>query len=458
MVGEYDVVVIGTGVAGSAIASKCSENGMSVAIIDSRGYGGTCPQRGCVPKKVLVSGAKMIDWPLRMAGKGSPVNGEFNLKWNELIEFKRTFTEPVPENIEKWLSSLGIDTYKGHARFLDAYTLDVDSARFLEPYSQDVDRTKVKGKYIVVATGAKPVKLGIEGEEHMITSEQFLELDKLPDEIVFVGGGFISFEFAHVAARAGAKVTILQRTNRVLKGFDPGMVDILVKATKDAGIDVITEKEPVSIEKSDRSYLVTSKDGDTFKCGLVVNGAGRIPATDNLGTDLAGISTEKGRIIVNEYMQSISCDHIYAAGDVTGDFKQLTPTATHQAPIVATNIIQGNVEVVDYTGIPSAVFTIPTLASVGIDETHVDKNKHKVVFNDKSTWHSTRYTNHTYSASKIIIDESTGLIAGAHLLGPGAEEVINLFAMAIRLKIPAEKLKTFPYLYPTVSTDIRSML
>ena len=444
MTDEYDVIVIGTGVSGGAVASRCREGGMSVAVIDSRGYGGTCPQRGCIPKKVLVGGADMIDWPMRMIDKGSPVSGEFKLNWPELIKFKRTFTDPVAENTENWLKSLGIATYHGRARFLDSHTLEFDD-------------TKIRGEYIVVATGAKPAKLGIEGEEHLVTSEGFMELDILPDDITFIGGGFISFEFANVAARTGAKVRIVHRSSRVLKGFDPEMVDLVVKATEDAGIDVITEKEPVSIEWLGDSYQVTTKDGDTFITAMVVHGAGRVPQTADLDVEKAGIETERGRIVVNEYMQSVSRKHIYSVGDVAGDFKQLTPTAAYQAAVAATNIIEGNVESVDYTGISGVVFTVPPLASVGIDSTQAQEGRHRVIFNDKKDWISSRRTNYGYSASKIIVDEKTGLIAGAHLLGPEADEVINIFAMAMRLKIPAEKLKTFPYSYPTVSTDIRSM-
>ncbi|RDY67603.1 NAD(P)/FAD-dependent oxidoreductase, partial [Halobacillus trueperi] len=190
---EYDLIVIGTGSAGSVAAVKCNEAGWNVAIVDEKPYGGTCALRGCDPKKVLVGAAELVDWNKRMNGNGIKENT--SIHWQDLMKFKRTFTSSVPEKKEAGLNKRGISTYHGNASFQSETEVRV---------GEEV----LKGKHILLATGSQPASLGIEGEEHFTHSDEFLELDQLPDRIVFVGGGYISFEFAHIAARAGAEVHI----------------------------------------------------------------------------------------------------------------------------------------------------------------------------------------------------------------------------------------------------------
>src|SRR6184192_142919 len=214
MAKQFDVVAIGTGAAASAVASRCRAAGWQVAIIDSRPFGGTCALRGCDPKKVLVGAAEAVDHSRRMLGKG--VAGQPVLEWGELIGFKRMFTEPVPKSREKSFARAGIEAFRGRARFLDAHRLDVDG-------------NVLESRFVLLAVGATPERLGIPGEEHVATSTEFLDLNRLPSRIVLIGGGYIAAEFAHVAARAGAAVTILQRADRMLTRFDPDLVDWLVE-------------------------------------------------------------------------------------------------------------------------------------------------------------------------------------------------------------------------------------
>ena len=201
---KFDLVVIGTGSAASTAASKCRAAGWSVAVVDSRPFGGTCALRGCDPKKVLVGAAALIDWVRRMESTGDNAR----IEWPELMRFKRTFTDPVSKQREKSFAEAGIETFHG-------------SARFTGPTNVQVGEDVLEGRHVLIATGAKPQKLNIPGEEHLTTSEQFLELDSLPRRIVFVGGGYISFEFAHISVRCGAKVTLLHRGERPLERFEP---------------------------------------------------------------------------------------------------------------------------------------------------------------------------------------------------------------------------------------------
>src|SRR6201984_2051091 len=218
MTRKFDVVVIGTGDAASAVASGCRSAGWQVDVIDSRPFGGTCALRGCDPKKVLVGAAEAVDWVRRMKGKGIRAE-EICIDWQELMRFKRSFTEPVPKDREEEFAKAGIAAFHGRARFAG-------------PSSVQVNDEVLEGRYVVIAAGQKPADLKIAGAEHLTTSEQFLELDELPRRVLFIGGGYIGFEFAHVAARAGSQVTIAHRGARPLPRFDPDLVDQIVARSR----------------------------------------------------------------------------------------------------------------------------------------------------------------------------------------------------------------------------------
>ena len=244
---KFDLVVIGTGSAASTVAQGCRSAGWDVAIIDSRPFGGTCALRGCDPKKVLVGAAEVVDWVQRMNGRGVRAENA-RIEWAELMRFKRSFTDPVPKSSERSFAKAGIVAFHGRAYFVDSTAVEI---------GEDV----LEGRHVVIATGAMPRKLGIPGEQNITTSEQFLELEALPRRIVFIGGGYISFEFAHVAARAGAEVTILHRGQRPLEGFDPDLVNQLVGRTERLGVRVEVGKEVAAVEKSDEKFSVHVSTG-----------------------------------------------------------------------------------------------------------------------------------------------------------------------------------------------------
>lgn len=237
-----DVVVIGTGAAASSAAYTCNEAGLDVAVVDSQPYGGTCSLRGCDPKKVLVGAAGLADGVRRMQGHGIRSHG-VEVDWPDLMRFKRSFTDPVPKQREEAFHEAGIDTLHGRARFADRNLVDVDGQR-------------IETDDVVIATGAKPRPLDIPGAEHLTTSAEFLDLDELPDRIAFVGGGYVSLEFAHLAVHAGAEAHVLTRGERVLKAFDPDLVDELLEANRGEGLEVY-ERSPVrEIEVTAEGYRV----------------------------------------------------------------------------------------------------------------------------------------------------------------------------------------------------------
>ena len=456
---NFDLVVVGTGVAATSAAWKCRTAGWSVAVVDSRPFGGTCALRGCDPKKVLVGAAEIADWNRRMKSKGIINSNATEIIWQDLIKFKRSFTEPVPMQREEQFSKAGITAIHGNAKFVSDRTLEVGEHRLLI------------GNHILIATGAEPAKLNIPGEENIIKSDEFMELDELPPKIVFVGGGYISFEFAHIAARAGAKVTILHRGTRPLNNFDPYLVDMLLKKTRDVGIEVILRTRVSSIESrkdgsNNTAYKVLYSDTANDEMGsidanLIVHGAGRAPALDRLNLESAGILGDSKGVKVNEYLQSISNRSVYAAGDAAATSGlPLTPIGVYEGEIAAENMLNGNHATPNYKGTPSVVYTIPALASVGMQEVDATTQGLKFKTNQASTvdWYSSKHVGESHSGYKVMIEDSTDRILGAHLFGPNSEEVINIFALAIRLGLKATELKKAIYSYPTNSSDLEYML
>ena len=465
----FNLIVIGTGVAASTVVWECHSAGWKTGVIDSRPFGGTCALRGCDPKKVLVGVAELIDWGRRMQDKGVSGNVSSNLRidWAKLMQFKRTFTEPVPKNREDSFNKAGIATFHGNARFIGPNTIRITNEE------NNSERT-IESENILIATGSKPVKLNITGEENVVTSDEFLDLNELPDNIVFIGGGYISFEFAHLAARAGSKVTILHRGKVPLAGFDPDLVEILLKRTHEVGINVELEASVKKVDVKDNGrkfavHLSTSennvrdkKEDKIVETGLVVHGAGRVPNTEDLDLESGGVQSDpKGGVKVNQYLQSVSNPSIYAAGDAAATQGiPLTPIAAYEGHAVAQNLLNGKHQQPNYNGIPSVVFTIPPLASVGLQE-HMAKQlglQFRTNFQETSSWYSSRKIGENCSGYKVLIEKNTNRILGAHLLGTHAEEVINIFALAVRLGLEAEVVKQGIYTYPTNSYDIRYML
>jgi len=448
---KYDVVVIGTGSAASTAAMRCRKAGKQVAVVDSRPFGGTCALRGCDPKKVLVGAAEVIDWNRRMAEHGISAN-QVQIDWSRLIQFKRSIIERVPRNSEESFVKSGVATFHGRAGFVGPTSLQV---------GDDV----LEATNVVVAAGAKPVDLKIPGAELAATSEQFLELERLPERILFIGGGYISFEFAHVSARAGARATILHRGRRPLERFDADLVDRLVTRTRDLGIDVRLGLKVTGLTRSSTGVKIQahSDTGDhDFEADLVVHGAGRVPEIDDMSLNEAGVEWDPLRgVKVNEYLQSVSNPAVYAAGDAAASAgPPLTPVASYEGKIAAENLLNGNHRKPNYDGIPTVVFTVPPLASVGLQESAARNLglSFRVNQEDTSSWYSSRRVAERYSGFKTLIDEQTGRILGAHLLGPDAAEIIDIFALAIRKGLTSADLKDVIYSYPTVASDVPYMI
>ncbi len=449
MTKKYDLVVIGTGTAAQVAASKCRSAGWKVAVIDHLPFGGTCALRGCDPKKLLVGAAEAIDHTRRMRGKGV-AGGQPAIGWGELIKFKRGFTEPVPAMMEKSFAKNGVDAYYGRACFRS-------------PQSVEVAGEVLDGRFVLIAAGAVPMRLGIPGEEHIITSTEFLELDQLPARIVLVGGGYIAAEFSHIAARAGAKVTVLQRADQMLTQFDPDLVGWLMEKFREIGVEVLLNTRVTAVEKNAGAFAVrglsNGKD-EVFTADLVVHAAGRVPELEPLDLAAGGVEIEKGRLKLNEFLQSISNPAVYAAGDSASNGPPLTPVASHDAKVAAENMLHGNRQKPNYLGVPSVAFTIPPIASAGFGERQAREQgiKFRMQHQKATDWHTARRVAEAVYGFKVLVEEETNRILGAHLVGPHVDEVINVFGLAIRLGLTAEDLKSAIFGYPTGASDIGYML
>jgi glutathione reductase (NADPH) len=448
---SFDLVVIGTGTAAGVVAHKCRRAGWSVAVIDSRPFGGTCALRGCDPKKVLVGAAEAVDRVNRLHAKGVRSDA-LRFVWPELMRFKRAMIEAVPRQREDGFRQAGIETFHGRAHFEG-------------PTAITVGDHVLEGRRLLIAAGAKPAELGIEGREHLVTSEQFLELDALPPRVLFVGGGYISFEFGHVAARAGARVTIIHHGARPLNAFDPDLVDVLVARSRALGIDVRLGAAVTKIHRAGTVFTVHADAQNTtlqMEAEMVVHGAGRVPEIDDLSLDAAGVAWDRQGVTVNDYLQSVSNPAVYAAGDAAASgAPRLTPVAGHDGRIVAANLLdEKNPQTPDYAVVPSVVFTIPPLASVGLLESVARRQDlaFDVHHGDTASWYSSRRVGETHSGFKVLVEKPSGRILGAHVLGPHADDVINLFAMAMRTGATASSLKEMLFAYPTAGSDIPYMV
>lgn len=447
---HFDVVVIGGGTAAGNVARICAEAGRSVAMVEEQAYGGTCPIRGCDPKKMLRRGAEVIDAARRMQGKGIDT-GDLRIDWQALVAFKDGYTDSIPGRMESALRKRGVATLHGAARFVGRNAISVNSER-------------LEARHIVVATGARPRPLDIPGAEHLVTSDVFMEMAELPRRILFVGGGYISFEFAHIAARAGHEVHLIHRSERPLKAFDGDLVARLVEHSREIGIAVALGADVKSIEQAGGEFAVraTASGGEReWRVDLVVHGAGRVADVDGLDLAAAGIDATEAGITVDEHLRSVSNAAVYAAGDAAATpGPPLTPVAALEGKVVATNILHGKDATADYTGVPSVVFTIPELTRVGLLESEArDRGLDvRVVHEDAAGWYSNRRVGEDCAGIKVLIDKSTDRVVGAHLLGPGYAELVNIFALAMKLNLTGADLKGFSTAYPSVVSDLGSML
>ena len=443
MTHAYDLVVLGGGPACGPAARRCREAGWSVAVVEAGLLGGVCPHTGCNPKKVLMAAPEAMAAAAHLAGKG--LSGGPALDWAALAAFKRTFTAPIDARVEASYREAGIDVVRGRGVFTG-------------PRSVRVGETELTAKKILIAVGATHKHFTFPGAEHLSTSDAFLDMDALPGRVAFIGGGFIAFELAHVAAVCGARATILTHGDAALRRFDQGVVARLVAATRAMGVEVVLDAPVAAIRRDENGLAVTTPQG-VFAADMAVNAAGRPPALAGLGLDAAGIVATPRGVTVDAHLRCVGNPDVYAAGDCLDSPYALTPTADLESRIAGENMVSGDSETIDRTGTPSVLFTLPPLAMAGLTEEECRARDLPCVKKetDLAASFPWKRLGETAGYAKTLVAPGDDRILGAHVFGHAAEEIINVVALAMRQGIPAKALREGIWAYPTAGYYLRYM-
>lgn len=449
---ELDVLVVGSGTAGQTAAYDLREAGLKVAVAEkSDRPGGVCALHGCQPKKWFYEVTETIARCRHLEGKG--IDAVPGASWADALEQKNAFTSAVPDRTVKGFKNAGITYLPGDARFLGPDSIEV-AGRVLHP------------RFIILATGARPMPLAMEGSEHIITSTDFLELTRLPESILFVGGGFISFEFAHFAARLGPRnirVRIMEVGNRPLGPFDSEMVELLVEASSEEGIEVLSGVQIASIDQFSGGFRVHTRGGDLLDADLIVHGAGRVPNIEDLNLDAAGIEYSARGIAVDSGMRT-SNRGVFAIGDCAATI-QLARVADFEGYVASENILadlgRGERTTIDYEAVPAMLFTYPQYGMLGKTEDTLKKQNiaYRKSFGKNLRWPTYRRVGMKHAAYKILAGED-GRILGAHILSDNASGLIGLIRHAMINGIVVGDLHRQSIMspYPTRESDLVYML
>lgn len=446
---NFDVFVIGTGTAGETAAGLLVQAGLSVGIADSDRFGGTCALRGCQPKKYLVVPAHAALEGAALTARGFVAPPE--LDWSVMQRSRAEFTDAVPASTEEGLRNRGITVFHGQCRFIDADTISCEGET-------------ITARRFLLAAGARPRELPLPGGELAVSSDDFLSLPELPRHVTFVGGGYISMEFATVAAAAGAGVTVLQRGDLILDRFDPDLVDQLQRSCLVRGMDIRTGVTPEKITAeagSGNGFTVHLEDGSRINTDLVVAAIGRVANTDTLDLERAGLESSPRGIETDREMRT-AVPTILAVGDCVAGI-QLSPVSDKEAQVAARNIIAdlqgGTTRELEMPVLPTVVFTWPQLAQFGLSvEEARQRGGVRINSGSGAGWPSYRRLNEKHMRYTVIIDENTDTILGAHLLAPQAGEMINLLALAAKAGTTTREFREFPWAYPTYLSDLKYML
>ena len=439
---DYDLFVIGAGSGGVRAARIAAAHGAKVAIAEEYRVGGTCVIRGCVPKKLLVYGAHfaedlndaaMFGWDVPKMRFDWPV-----LRDNVLAEVTR-----LEAAYRETLTNHKVTILAERAVITGANSVRLASGR------------DIAAKTVLVATGARPALPDIPGIEHAITSNEVFHLDKLPERIVIVGGGYIANEFAGIFLEFGSKVMLLNRSETLLRHYDQQIVDRLVQISVKKGIDFRFNALIERIDKKDDNLTLAMCGGDDLEADAVLFATGRIPNVDGLGLAEAGVElTERGAIKVDADSRT-SVASIYAIGDVT-DRVQLTPVAIREGHAFADSVFGNNPWRVDYSSIPSAVFSHPPLAGVGMTEGEA-RNRLGTVRTYTSDFRAMKNVlagRNERSLYKLVVDASTDEVVGIHMIGPDAPEILQAAAIAVKAKLKKADFDQTIALHPTMAEEL----
>ncbi len=443
---DFDMLTIGAGSGGVAASRRAGEYGAKVAICESSRVGGTCVLRGCVPKKLLVYAASFSEHFEDAAGFGWEV-GERRLDWPKLMRAKQAELERLEQIYRRLLRDSKVELIEGRARLIDAHTVEVAGRQ-------------ITAKYILIATGGWPeLPSSVPGIEHAITSNEALDLPELPARVTIVGGGYIGVEFAGIFNAAGSKVTMVLRSDNVLRGFDLELRERLADQLRTRGIDLRTETRIRSIEKqADGSLSVMLDHDQALEADVLLYATGRRPASAGLGLESLGVHVRKdGGIEVDERNRT-SVPNIYAIGDVTHRVN-LTPVAIAEGRALAATLFQHRPTTVDRRFIATAVFSRPPVATVGLSEADARK-EHAEVDVYCSSFRPMKATlsgREERTTVKLVVERTTGRVLGAHMVGDDAPEIMQGLAIAIRCGATKQDFDATIGIHPTAAEEFVTM-
>jgi glutathione reductase (NADPH) len=423
---DYDLFVIGGGSGGIAAGRRAAQYGAKVAVAEYDRLGGTCVNRGCIPKKLMVYASHFPDLFEDAQGFGwSAVQS--TLDWQKMITAVNKELERLNGVYQNMLGNAKVELFRGYAKLLDRHTLEIE------------DR-KVTADKILIAVGGHPVKPDIPGIEHAITSDDMFLLKEQPKSILIMGGGYIGVEFACIMNGLGSDVTQLIRRNLILQGFDDDIRSNIQEGMESHGIEILTSCEASSIEKTPEGLKVTlgSKHQETIVVDVILAATGRKPKLKNLGLENADVEINNGAIAVDKYSQTTQ-ENIFAVGDCT-DRMNLTPVAINEGRAFADTQFGGHSRTMSYENIPTAIFSTPEAATVGLTEVQAREQYGDAVkvyrTKFKPTYHSLSGRDERVMV-KLVVAEDTDKVLGAHMVGEHAAEIIQ--GMAIALKMGATK-------------------
>lgn len=445
---DYDLFVIGGGSGGVRASRMAAMAGKKVAIAEEYQFGGTCVIRGCIPKKLFVYASQYGEDFEDAAGFGWTVP-EKHFDWKMLVANKDKEIARLSDMYVANVQKAGVEIFTDRAEFLDPHTILLKNSG-----------KKITAAHFLIATGGHPSHEAdqIEGWKHCITSNEAFHLDKLPRRIVIAGGGYIGVEFAHIFHGLGCEVTLLCRNPKVLRGFDEDLRDCLMAEMHTNGIRVLTERNFKRVDKKGDEVFVFTDKGDMIEADCAMLAIGRHPNTRGLGLDKAGVKLGKHEaVLVDEYSKT-SVDHIHAIGDVT-DRLQLTPVAIHEAMAFVKTVYENKPTPVDHHLVPTAVFSRPEIATVGLTETAALEQGHAIdVY--QSTFRPLKHTlsgRNTRARFKLVVDSKTDKVLGCHIFGFDAAEIIQMATVALKMGATKENFDSAIALHPTAAEELVTM-
>ncbi len=445
---EYDIIAIGGGSGGIATMNRAGEHGAKAAVIEEKKLGGTCVNVGCVPKKIMWYGAQIAESFHHYGPDYGFTSSNVQFDFAKLRQNREAYIDRARSSYDGSFKRNGVDLIEGRAHFVDSHTVSVNGEL-------------IRAKHIVIATGARPSIPTIPGAELGGSSDDVFAWEQLPESVAILGAGYIAVELAGVLHTLGVQTDLFVRRDRPLRGFDSYIVEGLVNEMEKTGLPLHTHKVPVKLEETEQGITIHFEDGSSHTASQVIWATGRRPNVDGLELENAGVTlNERGFIQVDEYQNTV-VDGIYALGDVTGE-KELTPVAIKAGRTLSERLFNGKTSAkMDYTTIPTVVFSHPAIGTVGLTEDQAIKeygqDNIKVYKSSFASMYSAVTSHRQESRFKLITAGADEKVVGLHGLGYGVDEMIQGFAVAIKMGATKADFDATVAIHPTASEEFVTM-